>query len=73
MRWGSSDHDYEVTEGVNPGDTAAIAEANGSEVEDLLKDIRRATRQEIVQDRRMCKEFERPSRGFGARDSFPGA
>jgi hypothetical protein len=51
------EHDYEVPEGVSPSDTAAIAEANGSDLEDLLKDIRRATRQEIVQDRRMCKEF----------------
>lgn len=51
------EHDYEVPEGVSPGDTAAIAEANGSDLEDLLKDIRRATRQQIVQDRKMCKEF----------------
>lgn len=51
------EHDYEVPEGVSPCDTAAIAEANGSDLEDLLKDIRRATRQDIVQDRRMCKEF----------------
>lgn len=51
------DHDYEIPEGASPGDTAVIAEANGSDLEDMLKDIRRATRQEIVQDRRMCKEF----------------
>ena len=51
------DHDYEVPEGANPSDIATIAEANGSDLEDLLKDIRRATRQEIVQDRKMCKEF----------------
>lgn len=50
-------HDYEIPDGVKPGDTAAIAEANGCDQEDLLRDIRRATKQEIVQDRRMCKEF----------------
>lgn len=49
--------DYEVPEGVQPSDITAIAEANDTEQEDLLRDIRRATRQEILQDRRMCKEF----------------
>ncbi|MDO8587077.1 MAG: DUF2791 family P-loop domain-containing protein [Armatimonadota bacterium] len=49
--------DYEIPEGVATSDTAAIAQANDCDEEDLLKEIRRATRQEIVQDRRMCKEF----------------
>jgi len=49
--------DYDIPEGIGPGDTAAIAELNGSDHEDLLKEIRRATKQEITQDRRMCKEF----------------
>ncbi len=50
-------HDYEIPEGIEPGDTAGIAEANGCDQEDLLKEIRRATKQEITRDRRMCKEF----------------
>lgn len=50
-------HDYEIPESAGPGDIAMIAEANGCDQEDLMKEIRRATRQEIAQDRRMCKEF----------------
>ncbi|MHB9035026.1 MAG: BREX system ATP-binding domain-containing protein [Armatimonadota bacterium] len=49
--------DYEIPESIEPGNTVAIAEANGCDQEDLLKDIRRATKQEITRDRRMCKEF----------------
>jgi hypothetical protein len=50
-------HDYAVPEGTSLSDTTAIAAANGIEQEELLSDLRRATRQEIVGDRRMCKEF----------------
>lgn len=49
--------DYEVPDGAGINDMQALAEANGCDQEDLLRDIRRATRQEITQDRRMCKEF----------------
>lgn len=49
--------DYQIPEGATVGDTSAIAAANDVDEEDLLKEIRRATKQEIVQDRRMCKEF----------------
>ena len=48
---------YTIPDGVAASHTAAIARANDVEEEDLHREIRRVTRQEIIQDRRMCKEF----------------
>jgi len=50
-------HDYCLPEGASLNDTRLIAEANGREPNDLLAELRRATTQEIVRDRDMCKEF----------------
>ncbi len=50
-------HDYAVPEGTSLSDATAIAAANGVTQEELVTELRRATRQEIVSDRQMCKEF----------------
>jgi hypothetical protein len=63
--------DYEIPEGVSPGDTAAIAQANDYDLEDLLKEIRRSTKQEIVQDRWMCKEFRTAVAQLRSAQFFP--
>lgn len=63
--------DYEIPDGVSPGNTEAIAQANGYELEDLLRDIRRSTKQEIIQDRRMCKEFRTAVAQLRSAQFFP--
>lgn len=63
--------DYEIPEGVAPSDTAVIAELNGSDQEDLLREIRRATRQTITQDRLMCKEFRTAVAQLRSAQFFP--
>ncbi len=65
------DRDYQIPEGAAPGDTQVIAEANGADQEDLLRDIRRATRQQIVQDRWMCKEFRTAIAQLRSAQFFP--
>jgi len=63
--------DYVIPEGKPVSDTEAIAQANGLDQEDLLKEIRRATRHEIVQDRRMCKEFRTAIAQLRSAQFFP--
>lgn len=48
---------YDVPPNTELSEAEAIAEANGLLPEDLLKELRLATKQEIVEDREMCKEF----------------
>lgn len=48
---------YTIPDGAAVGNTAAIARENDVEEDDLHREIRRVTRQEITQDRKMCKEF----------------
>lgn len=50
-------HDYQIPEGSKPGDISTIARANGITLEDMIREVRQATYREIVEDRRMCKEF----------------
>lgn len=48
---------YQVPPNTALSDAEAIASANGLIPNELLNELRRATAQEIVQDREMCKEF----------------
>ncbi len=48
---------YLMPEDTELSDTETIASANGLIPEELLRELRRATTDEIVQDRDMCKEF----------------
>jgi len=63
--------DYEIPDNATPGDTALIAETNGAEQDDLLRDVRRATRQSIINDRRMCKEFRTAIAQLRSAQFFP--
>lgn len=51
------ERDYILPEGTELSDTETIAAANGLQQDELLRELRRATTQEIVKDRNMCKEF----------------
>lgn len=50
-------HNYNLPAGVSLSDTSVIAEANGCTQDDFVKELRRVTAQEIIRDRRMCKDF----------------
>ena len=64
--------DYRLPEGAILSDTEAIAHFNGCTQEDLSADLRRATTQEIFQDRDMCKEFRTAIAQVRVAQFFPG-
>lgn len=62
---------YQLPDGAALTDIQNIADANGCTADTLLSDIRRATNEEIMKDREMCKEFRTAVAQLRRAEFFP--